>query len=443
MSAFHTEYARRDIESAVFGHLMINKEFAPICFASIVADDFGNKDIRDGFEKIKNAYTITGLDITTEQRCLDLLTRISAEGELSLLTDASAAIDAVVLQSARRRLYSLCRSTRMLIDDPEITIGKVKESVDQFRARADDDRVARNLDSSPAAAMQAIRTQMERRSAGTWKPIESGFIDIDHCLHLLPGTTHAIVAEPGVGKSAFALSMMAHQLDVEGIVPGYFSLEMTKSMTAQRMVANRTTIPYEALMRNEMSEKDRGYLKTEMERMEAMPYRLFGDADSLSSHELCDIARHWVEHDGVTIIYVDQLSTIAHDRRQSKKDEFAETYKALCALARRLQVCVVILCQQRRTTDSTGKRKAPKLSDIKECSNIAEDSDGVIMLFRPESEQSGGELIYQVDGKDFDMAGKAVAYIRKNRSGPTFNARLEYSGETFKFTNAMWFAYGR
>lgn len=144
---------------------------------------------------------------------------------------------------------------------------------------------------------------------------------------------------------------------------------------------------------------------------------LIDDTSSLSILELRAKARRMKSQQDIAIIFIDYLQLLRSSSRRAQDNrqlEIAEISSGLKALAKELNIPIVVLAQlnrnpEQRTGDSKGR---PRLSDLRESGTIEQDADVVGLLLR--------EVYYaDTDEAKADAEGKATLIIAKNRNGAT------------------------
>ena len=155
------------------------------------------------------------------------------------------------------------------------------------------------------------------------------------------------------------------------------------------------------------------------------------DTSRLSILELRAKARRMKSKHDIAAIFSNYLqlrrstSRRAQDNRQI---EIAEISSGLKALAKELNIPVVVLAQlkrnpEQRSGDSKGR---PRLSDLRECGSIEQDADIVGLLVREE---------YYAENNDEqkDSEGKPTLIIAKQRNGPVGDIPLTFLKEFTRF----------
>ena len=115
----------------------------------------------------------------------------------------------------------------------------------------------------------------------------------------------------------------------------------------------------------------------------------------------------------------------------SREREIAEISAGLKALAKELNVPVIVLAQLNRGPEQRGG--APRMSDLRESGSLEQDADLIGLLYRQEYYNDP-----TTDGDESDQdreasQGKAELIIAKNRNGPTGNIELTFLKELMRF----------
>jgi replicative DNA helicase len=133
------------------------------------------------------------------------------------------------------------------------------------------------------------------------------------------------------------------------------------------------------------------------------------------------------QHD-IQIIMIDyiQLMTAGTDNRGNREQEISTISRSLKALAKELNIPVIILSQLNRSVETRGGTKKPMLSDLRESGAIEQDADLVLFIYRPE--------YYKIDADEKGpTAGMADIIIAKHRNGALDEVRLRFIGRYAKF----------
>jgi len=125
------------------------------------------------------------------------------------------------------------------------------------------------------------------------------------------------------------------------------------------------------------------------------------------------------------------VNAARNSRIESRQQEITTISRYLKALARELNIPVVVLSQLNRSPEGR-EGHLPKMSDLRESGSIEQDAD-VVMLLHREDYYHGGE-------KDYEPNNIANVIIAKQRNGPTGTADLTFLDKFTRFGNAASFA---
>ena len=127
----------------------------------------------------------------------------------------------------------------------------------------------------------------------------------------------------------------------------------------------------------------------------------------------------------IAIDYLQLLKSHSKKAQDSRQVEVAEISGGIKAIAKELDIPVIVLAQLNRNPESRGGGK-PKMGDLRESGAIEQDADVVGLLFREE---------YYADSEEEreEAAGKAILSIQKQRNGPTGDVKLVFRKEFMRF----------
>ncbi len=272
--------------------------------------------------------------------------------------------------------------------------------------------------------------------------VPTGYADLDELTSgLQQGEMIIIAARPSMGKTALALNL-AEQVALGGAAHGaqparptpvaFFSMEMSKSSIAQRMLSARSGLSSHDMRSGRLSEEGYRRLADAAIELEHAPIYI-DDTPGLSIFGLRTRARRLVAQHGVKAIFIDylQLMSVPGAAKESRQVEVSAISRGVKALARELNVPVVCLSQLNRGPESRGDNR-PRMSDLRESGSIEQDADVVMLLHR--------EAYYHVGDRDWEMdnADKlnvAEIIIAKQRNGPTDVVKLIWDAKSTRFKN--------
>jgi len=153
------------------------------------------------------------------------------------------------------------------------------------------------------------------------------------------------------------------------------------------------------------------------------------DTAALTPLELRAKARRLRSRHHIRCIVVDylQLMHLGTKRVESRQQEITTISRYIKALARELNVPVVVLSQLNRSPEGR-EGHIPRMSDLRESGSIEQDADVVMLLHR--------EDYYHRGQDDYEPTNTAELIIAKQRNGPTGTVKLTFREKITRFENA-------
>lgn len=271
-------------------------------------------------------------------------------------------------------------------------------------------------------------THLERISqkSGEVTGVATGYHDLDRLTSGFQNSDFIVVAaRPSVGKTAFALNV-AQNVAVRSRRPvAIFSLEMSASQLAMRMLAAEANIDAGKLRTGKLTEEEWEKLIMGMGTLADAPIYI-DDTPGITVMEIRSRLRRLAAELGdLGMVMIDYLQLITGRSRggDNRQQEISEISRHLKGTARELNVPVVALSQLSRAVEQR-QDKHPMLSDIRESGSIEQDADIVAFLYRDD--------YYNPDTEEKNIVEVIVA---KQRNGPTGKVKLAFLKEFNKFVN--------
>ncbi len=256
--------------------------------------------------------------------------------------------------------------------------------------------------------------------------IPSGFDKFDEgTAGLQDGELIIIAGRPSMGKTSFAMNIVEYAaLHMKSCV-AIFSLEMPGRSLAMRMISSMGRIDQQRVRTGRLNDDDWPRLTSAVAMLsEANLY--IDDSAVLSPTELRARARRLKREHGLSLIIVDYLQLMSvSGTSENRATEISEICRSLKALAKELNVPVVVLSQLNRSLEQRSDKR-PVMSDLRESGAIEQDADLIIFIYRDE--------VYNEDSPD---RGIAEIIIDKQRNGPRFKTRLTFLGKYTRFENLI------
>ena len=259
--------------------------------------------------------------------------------------------------------------------------------------------------------------------------VPSGFVDADRMLGGFHGGDLIVVAaRPSMGKTAWGCNVLRNAADA-GHCVGMISGEQPREQIAQRLIAIRGDVSLAKMRSRRLDEAD--WARITVATGAVKDYRLL--IDDLPRPTIGDclaVARTWKHGHGLEFLLVDYLQLIRAGGGEFRL-QVGEVAQGLKALARELEIPVVVLAQVKREVESRplgdGMGRLPNMGDIAESSIVEQVADQVLTLYRPG--------VY-MDSRE----GEAFISVCKNRHGPTGVIPLAWRASSLRFENYARFA---
>ena len=330
------------------------------------------------------------------QRLLDLYDRATTWG---IVDHAKAIAD----RSARRALREVVRTVDAKLQDTAAA------SAEQLTAELEHGvaEIARHSSTSESwiGAEDLISGALDAAQAHDGSiAYPTGLADVDGLLGgLNAGEVTILAARPGMGKTVAAMQVAkANAAAGKGV--SMFSLEMGAPALGLRLACDIaydrgatvysgvTTNPtFDRARRNDLSTDQWRKLRQTRETVSDWPLH-FDTRPALTLAQIESGARRAIRKWGRLGIepgpvIVDHLGLIRPDtdRQGSRHNEVADISRGLSAMAKRLGVPVLALCQLNRGVESNDRKdKRPRLADLRQAGELEEDARQVVFLYRPE-----------------------------------------------------------
>jgi replicative DNA helicase len=384
------------------------------------------------------------VDIITLQEKLKERQRLEEVGGLVYLnslpdTVPSAAnlsyyADIVLEKFILRKIVQTCTDVRSRVYESTADLGTLLDTIEHDLMQLTEDRVQTREVTGIEIVQAAIdRIDHYERGGAQMLGLSYGYDYLDKMTcGMAPGQMIVIAARPGMGKTSIGMCMVEHTAIDKKIPTGVFSLEMTTQELGSRLLFQRARSDYQRFRTGYFENGDMPRLTSAAKQIGTAPLYV-DDTSGLSIMELRSKARRMVRQYGVKWFLIDYLQLMRPSRRyQNREQEVAEISSGLKAMAKELQVPVVVLAQFNREIDKEPNRK-PRLSDLRESGSIEQDADMVGMLYMPKLKDKEKEALDQEDPDWSNKFSRVNLLIAKQRSGPTGDVELEYHKKYMRF----------
>jgi len=257
--------------------------------------------------------------------------------------------------------------------------------------------------------------------------VPSGYKAIDEMTGgFQKGDLIVFAGRPSMGKTAFALNLCLNMAK-EGYKVLFFSLEMSKEQLVQRLLSTESKIDLKLIRTGNIKESDWESLLEAAIKLSSLEV-IIDDTPSASITDIKSKSRKiFAKEKGIDVIIIDYLQIIDVPKGisviRSRNEEIGFVSRSLKALAKELNIPVIVLSQLSRSVE---KRidKRPILSDLRESGSIEQDADLVAFLYRDE-----------YYNPETDKKNIVEIIISKQRNGPVGTVELVFIKEIGKFDN--------
>lgn len=257
--------------------------------------------------------------------------------------------------------------------------------------------------------------------------ISTGFADLDLMIDgLQGGNLIVIAARPSLGKSSLCMNIADHVAVNLRHPVVVFSLEMSAESLMNRAVCSRARVNMKRVSRGQMLERDFAKFTSASSQLNSAPLYI-DDASGTNILKLQAKARSYHQQYGVKLFIIDYLQLMSA-KAESRQCEITAISGGVKAIAKDLNVPVIILSQLNRETEKDKNRK-PRMSDLRESGSIEQDADVIGLLYKP-----------KVDDEESQENSEAPVTINlliaKQRNGPVGEIPLAFFKTFTRFETA-------
>lgn len=270
---------------------------------------------------------------------------------------------------------------RLASSDPGTTASRLAVDV-ETAIRAITDRGSGTGRVKLAAAADQAIAEAEAAYRGETRALLTGIDALDDAMGgMYPQDLVILAARPGMGKTALALSI-ARNVAGRGQGVLVFSLEMSATALARRLIAGEAALSVHAMRRGRLGQDGWVGLVRARPAMD-LPIEI-DDRAGLEIAEVRAAAMAAKRRGGLALVVVDHLGKLTAPREVAKHGPTATVgyvSSGLKALAKDLDCPVLALCQLSRAVEARDDKR-PALGDLRQSGEIEQDADAVLMLYR-------------------------------------------------------------
>ncbi|MCK5882126.1 MAG: replicative DNA helicase [Bacteriovoracaceae bacterium] len=256
--------------------------------------------------------------------------------------------------------------------------------------------------------------------------ILTGFPDLDsHLNGMRAGQMIVLAARPSVGKTSLALNICQNVLKISGRPVAVVSLEMPKIELVAKIMASEARVSLRSIQNKDFRDDEMRKIGTMVKDFSKLPLYI-DDQGGQTIYQIQSKLRKLKMESGLGFVCIDYLGLVKpHSKYSNKADQVAEISMMIKALAKELEIPILVLAQLNREAEKadnkTGGRPRPALHNLRDSGSIEQDADVVMFIDRDK----------HVNPE------KARVLIAKNRAGEVGDVSLRFIGHYSTFLPAL------
>ena len=433
-----------DIEKSVLGGIIIEEDAILEVVNIISVDTFYSSQNKEVYKAILNLFeNHLPIDLRTvidQLKKNGSLEKIGGEEYVvSLIDRVVSGVNIeyhsfLILEYAiKREIINISKEILKQALDPTVDIFNLIDTAEQKMLDVSSRNIKKNYSDLNTLLKETISTIDQKRNNKTGiTGIPSGFSGLDALTSGWQKSDLVIIAaRPGMGKTAFTLSLVRNAAVMNNTPVALFSLEMSSVQLVSRLISAESELDATKINNGQLENYEWEQLKHKTSIISKAPIYI-DDTPALSVSELRTKCRKLkVKHD-IQMIVIDYLQLLTSNSLFNKgafnrEQEISYISRSLKSLAKELEVPVITPSQLSRAVETRGGDKRPMLSDLRESGAIEQDADIVMFLYRPEYYGLFSE------DNDFNIKGITELIIAKHRNGPLDTAFAKFINKYVKF----------
>ena len=432
----------KELEEVVLGAMMVEKSAVNAVIDVLQPESFYVEAYGEVFRAIQTLFN--------NSEPIDLLTvteQLRKEGKLDMLGGSHrvASLTSRVASSANVEFHAriiaqkhiqreLIRVSNAIIEKAYDETSDVFDLLDEAESKlfeVAEGNIRKSYESMSTVMRQALDDiEAARNNEDGVSGVPSGFHDLDKITGGWQRSDMIVLAaRPGMGKTAFVLSM-ARNMAVDHDIPvAVFSLEMSAVQLVQRLISSETEINSDKFRKGNLEEHEYQQLHSRCGKLSKAPL-FIDDTPGLNIFELRAKCRRLKAQHGIDMVIIDYLQLMsAGSDKGNREQEISSISRSIKGIAKELDVPIIALSQLSRNVETRGGDKRPLLSDLRESGAIEQDADIVAFIYR--AEYYG--ITEHPDG--IDTAGLGELILAKHRHGALDTIKMKFVKNLAKFAN--------
>lgn len=398
----------------------------------VTEDDFYQLTDKIIFRSIKKLLEtnqpIDFIGVAEDIYASDITDKESAMYRLNDIMNVSLYTNSLFNYYLIKFIENIKREKTRLLGMEITTIAETKGEVDTFidgikqKLQKIQERLVKNRIKNSETLATNFLTYLD---GDTTTPLYTGF-DFDKTVRgFKPKQLIIVGARPGVGKSAFILSI-ANRLLNAGKKVILYSMEMSANDIIIRLQAIKTNIPITCIEDTKrLTDTQLDLLTKASDELSKQHFIINDEALSRPIEIRVEIQKQINIGNKPDLVIIDHLGLLNPSERFDNKSIYqrtSEISRELKQMAMQFDIPFLVPAQLNRKP-AERKDNKPILSDLRDSGTIEQDADIVMLLHR--------EVEHDKEADPFD----ADVLIAKNRNGATRNHKMTFIAELTKFAD--------
>ena len=439
-----------ELEEAVLGAILLEKDALNEVVDILSPESFYKETHAKIYSAIKELFATSNptdiLSVTNHLRSKGELELVGGAYYISNLTNriiSSAQVEyharIIAQKYIQREIIRLCSEALKIAYDETTDVFELLNKVESDLFSVAEGNIKKNYDKLEDVIKLAVEQIVEAsKNTDGISGVPTGFKDLDRITSGWQKSDMIVLAaRPGMGKTAFVLSMARNAAVDYGQGVAFFSLEMSSVQLVNRLISSETGISSEKLRKGNLAPHEFQQLHERIGKLAQAPLFL-DDTPALSIFDLRAKCRRLKRQHNIKMVIIDylQLMTAGAVGKGNREQEISSISRSIKEIAKETEVPIIALSQLSRSVETRGGSKRPLLSDLRESGAIEQDADIVTFIYRPE--------YYGLteDEEGLSTLDRGDIIIAKNRHGSLDTVHLKFIKQFVKFTNMDDFSPG-
>jgi replicative DNA helicase len=429
-----------EAEAAVLGSMILDRECIGQVVQHISSDDLYRPEHQQIFNALISLYEKNShIDLVLLRDELKKQNRLKSVGGVDYLVKVAEAVPSAAsaeyyanIVKDKSLLRQLVKATSEILNDAYSETGEVADKLDQAEQKVfavTEKNIVGSAMPLKSLLMEAFEN-IEARKGAHVTGLATGYYELDEQLcGLQKGEMIIIAGRPSMGKTSFALNIAEHIGADNDIPVAIFSLEMSKQQLAERFLCSRGHFDSQKVRRGLLSTEEHAELTQVGSELFEKPIYV-DDSPGLTPLMIRAKCRRLKAQYDIQCVLIDYLQLMGLGKSvESRQQEISTISRYLKALARELNVPVVVMSQLNRSPEGREGHR-PRMSDLRESGSIEQDAD-VVMLLHREAYYNQGDKDWEE--KNPEKLNTAEIIVAKQRNGPTGVVQLMFDGKHTRF----------